>query len=142
MHEEFQLRFDQNSMEYRASLVRLTAIQTRNGFLPRLALHMDVRTVCGQDTLYDSEPEPRSPLVPRAGFICPVESIEKPLQMLLRDSDSCIFYGDDDQTVLPLSGEGDPALSCKLNGIGDQVFNHLFNFIRVRIDRQGFTAGF
>src|SRR5690625_6689529 len=95
------------------------------GSFPGLALHMDVRTVCGQDTLYDSEPEPRSPLVPRAGFICPVESIEKPLQMLLRDSDSCIFYGDDDQTVLPLSGEGDPALSCKLNGRSEEHTSEL-----------------
>src|SRR5690625_7731144 len=112
------------------------------GSFTGLALHMYVRTVCGQDTLYDSEPEPRSPLVPRAGFICPVESIEKPLQMLLRDSDSCIFYGDDDQTVLPLSGDGDPSLSCILNCICELVFIQLFIYIRFRIICKGLTAVF
>src|SRR5690625_2962279 len=63
------------------------------GSFPGLALHMDVRTVCGQDTLYGGEPEPRSPLVPLAGFICQVESIDTPLRLILRASYCSIFYG-------------------------------------------------
>ena len=105
--------------------------------LPHLRCDLQIVSEELADGAADGESQPRSAVLPRRGAVGLLERLEDGLEPVLRDSDTRILHGDaPDLVPAPQDPDRDPPPGGELEGVPDQVDQHLPKLAGVRLHRR------
>ncbi len=93
------------------------------------------------DLVGDGQPQAEV-ILPAAGFFHPVETIENPFLVCVRDADAVILYADGEALFMPCEGQFDAALIRRIAyGIVQEDGDHLTDALRIHIAQRQCTVG-